>query len=277
MNSFNDGLKYGSKNLKRTEALITVPELKRLYLHGIETRDNEGVELSDATYQSYIDAAVSWMEHYLDIYIQETTVVEEKDYFGSDYVEWGFYQLNNIPVIAVDSLLVTYLRDGSGAPETALTIPPNWFRLRPHDGLLRLVPNNSFPAQLAIDSGGSFFPELFRRYSTVPQLWTITYRAGFPDGCVPALINLAIGHLAAIFALNNSADLILGQGIASQSLSLDGLSQSIGSTSSAENTNNSAKVKEYYKVLFGETINSPNRGIMRILKDYWSSESINII
>lgn len=217
------------------------------------------------------------METYLDISIVEREEIEEKDYFGSDYQDWGYFQLNNIPVCKVESIQVTYLRDQFGQPETALNIPPNWIRLREHDGVIRLVPNNAFPAQLAIDAGGSFFPELFRRHSNVPQLWTIKYKAGFCDGMVPALINLAIGQLAAIFALNNSADLILGQGIASQSLSLDGLAQSITSTSSAENTNNSAKVKEYYKVLFGDTINSPNRGIMRILHDYWQGSTINII
>ena len=39
--------------------------------------------------------------------------------------------------------------------------------------------------------------------------------------------------------------LIIGAGIANQSLSIDGLSQSIGTTSSAENSGYSARIKSY--------------------------------
>jgi len=273
----SDGIRNTTRVLRRVEPLISVNQLKKQYLHGLETRDNEGREIDDTTFQQYIDVAIDLMETYLDINIVERTEVEEKDHNGNEYLEWGYFQLNNIPVRKVEEIKVVYLRDAAGIPQNVLTIPESWIRLKEHSGIVRLVPNNAFPANLQISAGGSFFPELFQRYSNIPQLWSITYKAGFEDGKVPVLINAAIGLLAAIFALNNSADLILGAGIASQSISIDGLSQSINSTSSAENHNNSAKVKEYYTLLYGDSINSPNRGILRTLHDFWQAQSIQII
>jgi hypothetical protein len=217
------------------------------------------------------------IEHDLDISIMPRQEVEEKDYFGNDYWDWGYFQLNNVPVSDVSSIVVTFLRNEDGTPENILDIPTNWIRLREHDGIIRLVPNNKFPAQLQVDAAGTFFPEIFRRHSNVPQLWTITYTAGFKDGKIPIILNTAIGLLAAILAFNNAADLLLGAGIAATSLSIDGLQQSITSTASAENHTYSAKVKEYGKLLWGESINSPNRGIIRSLRDFYQGNRLNII
>lgn len=277
MSSSNDGRLDCNRVLGRSESLINAADLKRLYLHGLESKDNQGNPITDETLQQYIEIAVSMLEHDLDIAIVEREITEEKDYYGNDYWDWGFLQLNNIPVIEVKELKVTYLRDENGVPENILSIPTNWIRLREHDGTIRLVPNNKFPASLQVDASGTFFPEIFRRHSNVPQLWTVVYTAGFKSGKIPKLINTAIGLLAGILVFNNAADLILGTGIASQSISIDGLSQAITTTASAENHTYSAKVKEYYKLLFGESINSPNRGIIRILRDYYQGERMTII
>lgn len=274
-----DGIKSCNTLIDKVEPLLTIKELKDRWLFGIlPIIDEEGKHMSDETLIGYIETAVSMLEHDLDMSIVPAEVCEEKDYFANDYYEWGFMQLNNLPVIDITSIQVTYLRDINGEPETVLDIPTNWVRVRHHDGLVRLVPNNRFPANLAVGGNGSWFPELFNRHANVPQLWTVKYTHGFGDGKVPVIINMAIGLLASIMAMNIAGDLKLGSGIASQSLSIDGLSQSVNTTASAENHTYSAKVEAAYHQLFGDKGENPrNRGIMGILRDYYQAQRMNII
>lgn len=278
-----DGVLSDNVLTRRTQPIINVQDLKNSYLFGIDIVDNNGTPLPDATYQGFIDSAISWLEHHLDILVTPVTFTEEKDYFANDYYEWGFFFLNNVPVLNVTNIAVVYLQQPDPnnpnleVAEQVLQLPKEWYRLREHDGILRLVPNNHFPANLQISAGGTFFPELFARQSNVPQLWRITYQAGFDNGKVPAIINQAIGLLAAIYALNVAGDLVFGAGVAAESISIDGMSQALTTTASAENHTFSAKVRAFNSVLFGDSINSPNRGIIRILMDYYQGQRLTII
>jgi len=170
---------------------------------------------------------------------------------------------------------VVYLRD-QNTLETVLDIPQEWIRLEPETGIVRLVPNNRFPGRLQVDASGAFFPELFRRYSMVPDLWVVRYVHGFKEGQVPAILNAAIGMMAAIFYMNIAGDLIIGAGIAGTSLSLDGLSQSIQTTASAENHGYSAKVKDYKRLIFGDGPNDKN-GALTVLRNFYKGQTISII
>ena len=80
----------------------------------------------------------------------------------------------------------------------------------------------------------------------------------------PALIK-AVGLLTAITPLDIAGDLIAGAGIASFSVGVDGLSQSIGTTSSATNAGYGARIISYQKQL---------KELMHILKAKY--KSINI-
>jgi len=175
---------------------------------------------------------------------------------------------------------VAYLRsqdtDGSIKEDAVLDIPREWIRLEGATGIVRLVPNNKFPGRLQVGQGGSFFPELFRRHGQVPDLWVVKYEAGFKNGCIPILLNQAIGLLAAVQAYSIAGNLVLGAGIAGSSISLDGLSQSIQTTQSAENSAYSATRKEYADQLFGKTKDDPF-AIIKILRNYYKGSTINII
>tara|TARA_Y100000592_G_scaffold100264_1_gene179445 strand:- start:5428 stop:6396 length:969 start_codon:yes stop_codon:yes gene_type:complete len=59
----------------------------------------------------------------------------------------------------------------------------------------------------------------------------------------------AVGLLSAMLPLNIAGDLIAGAGIATQSISIDGLSQSVGTTSSATNSGYGARVIQFNKEL----------------------------
>lgn len=272
-----DGLVLDNTYNKKGEPLITVAKLKATYLFGVIIRNREtNVEYSEEAYQQNIDNAVSFLEHYLDISISPVKRFEEfKDYRINDYAEWGYFQLNNYPVKCIRKMELCYFRDSDGEAIAVQTIPNNWLRLQAHDGLVRMIPNARFPASLQISNTGAFFPELLRS-QMVPHAWKITYDYGFDPGCIPTLLNQAIGTIAAINSLIVGGHLILGAGIAGTSISLDGLSQSIQTTQSAENSGYSSVIKDYSDKLFGKTKDDPN-AILRILKDYYKGEVMNII
>lgn len=272
----NDGFKEDNKITSRSGPLITPKELKEIYLFGITIRNDEGEVIDDGAYQIWINNAVSMLEHYLDIFVSPQKVTEYKDYRMNDYMDWGYLYLNNFPLINIESLKMVYFRDEDGEPQVVQEIPKSWFRLQENDGLLRLVPNSRFPANLQIDNLGNYFPEILRA-SLIPHTWQIVYNAGFKDGKIPHLINQAIALLAAIQGLIIGGHLVLGAGISSQSISLDGLSQSIQSTNSAENSAYGANIKEYQKILFGDGPNDKENGIIHQLKEFYKGQTVGII
>lgn len=266
-----------NSNYTQVEPLITVQKLKDTFLFGkVHFPDFEGKDLSDDAIQGFIDNAISLLEHDLDLVVMPRKKVEHKDYYMNDYYEWGYMQLNNFPVISLDAIRIIYLRDEDLNPEVLMEIPKNWIRLDPDSGIIRLIPNNKFPGRLAVGSGGAFFPELFNVHSQVPNLWEVEYHHGFKEGCVPSLLNAAIGLLASIFVLNVLGDLIIGAGVAATSLSLDGLSQSVQTTASAENHGFSALVKDYARQLYGDkTLGST--GIIEALRRFYKGSPMSII
>lgn len=277
----NDGLPTSNRLIKRSGPLITAQQLKDIYLFGIKITNDQGEDIKDEAYQVFIDNAVSMLEHYLDIFITPECIVEYKDYHINDYSSWGYMALDNFPVVKIDKLEMVYFRDedtvtGELSEKIVQTIPRSWHRLQKHDGILRLVPNSRFPANLQIDNLGNYFPELLRS-TEIPHTWKVTYTAGFEDGKIPNLINQAIALLAAISGLIIGGHLVLGAGISSQSLSLDGLSQSISSTNSAENSAYGANIKEYQKILFGDGPNDKENGIIHQLKEYYKGQTIGIV
>lgn len=265
-----------NRGFKRMESVISVKQLKERYLFGIEIVDKNGNELPNSVFQNYIDNAISWLEHDLDISITPTQKEEQKDYQAYDYFQWGYFYLNEVPVISIESIKISYLRNNSGVDLEDLDIPSEWWRLDPDTGLVRLVPNNKFPARLQVGSGGGFFPELFRRHGHVPALWVFQYTHGFKDGKVPTLMNSVIGLLASIQALSIAGNLVLEAGIAGTSISLDGLSESIQTTQSAENSAYSATRKEYADQVFGRRAGDPN-ALIGILRNYYKGQTMSII
>lgn len=270
-----EGILLNNNEKRNVGPLINVESLKRDYLFGIELKDREGNPMSDATMQIALDNATSWLEHVLDIHVVPYLVVEDKDYRLNDYAVWGYMSLNEFPVISFVKMEMVYFRDANGDAETLQIIPNNWIRLQNHDGIVRLIPNARFPANLQVDQSGNFFPEVLRS-DMVPHLWRLTYWAGFNDGAVPMIVNQAIGLLAAINLMAIDGIAVFGAGVASTSLSIDGLSQNIATTNNSESSAYSSVIAEYRKFLFGAD-KDDHTGIISILKDFYKGETMGII
>lgn len=225
-----------------TQCILTVDQLKQRYLFGVDFRDDAGRFLDDRTFQFYILQAIEWFEHQLDIKLLETTFVEKQDYNINDYQAYNFIQLDNYPVISVEEFNVQY-----PTGQTVVNYPAEWIRLDKEHGHIRVVPTAGTLSEILIGQGGSYLPAIYNGLHTLPHLFEIRYTAGFEDCRVPANILDLIGMFASLGPFNIFGDLIAGAGIANVSLSIDGLSQSVGTTSSATNAGYGARIIQYLK------------------------------
>jgi len=132
--------------------------------------------------------------------------------------------------------------------------PSTWFSIQKTSDVVRhrrisIVPNSN--AGGAVDQNvvyAGIYPQLgYYGHSSIPDYWTVQYATGFQE--IPEDIKKIIAMKAAIPIFDQLGDLILGAGIASQSLGLDGLSQSISSTSSATNAGYGARIQSYQKTI----------------------------
>lgn len=230
--------------------LLSTDELIALYLFGVDLTDPAtGEPYPDRMFEHYIDVAVQWLQKELDIDLIARDYYEVQDHYAGDYGRWGWFQLDHYPVRRVDSLEFQYPSMSAG-----VTILDDWIILVDDGltGVVQVVPGQGNIADVLLIPG-MLMPIWSGATGRVPGVWRISYRSGFEPGKTPAEGGLPadLKHLVAMAAsigvLNIAGDLLAGAGIASQSISVPGLSQSIGTTSSATNSGYGARIIEYQK------------------------------
>lgn len=225
-------------------SILSIQYIKDQYLFGIDLSDQEGNPLPDSLFAHYIDSAVDWLQNLLDIQISELEVSgEQHDYNRSDYQNWGYLQTFHNPVKEVKAVKMMY------GNRPSVDIPLDWIKLDKLTGQLHIFPSEGSAGSLIIGNTGLLYG-FHGAWQFAPQLWSVDYVAGVDenDKTFPtALLQEAIYKRAACGILNVWGDLILGAGIASQSVSIDGVSQSIGTTQSAMFGGASARIESYTK------------------------------
>lgn len=224
--------------------VISVDELKATYLTGVDLTDDSGTPFPESMFVDYIKAAVDQLSKELDIDIAPREIVgETHDHFAQDYGQWGFFKLHHWPILKVRSVSFQYPTMDSG-----VTIDLDWVILEEEgaSGVIQIVPGRGSIADVLIIPG-ALMPLWSGATGRVPGIWHFNYRAGFELGSVPPLLKHVIGMAAAIGPLNIAGDLVAGAGIATKSISVPGLSQSIGTTASATNAGYGSRILEYQK------------------------------
>ena len=241
-----------------TAGILTLDELLNVYLFGVDLTDDSGNPYPDILFEWSIRYAIDWLEKELDIKIRPTRIVERYDHYFRDYQSWVFLKLRNSPIIddiRGNALVEADQLDPDAtrveiiwpSQNTALEFSQRWINIRPDDGQINIIPAAGTISQFLITAGGSFYPLLAGYRDFVPDLFRVSYTAGFPAGQVPHELRELIGKKAAMGPLNTAGDLIAGAGIATLSLGIDGLSQSLGTTSSATNSGFGARILQYSK------------------------------
>lgn len=234
---------FGS-GFTRCEPLITPKDMRVRYLFGMNLTDEQGNPMPDEVLQQQINAAVSWLEHSLDIIILQTRFLERYDYRQQDYTNFNFLQLKKRPISELISLKAKF-----PANRELVDYPSEWFVVEKEAAQIQLSPVEGSFSGLIITQGGSYVPLIYGVRSYWPHLFEVEYVAGFDADQIPAIINEVVGIQATIRTLEIMGELILGPGISSETVSLDGASASKQTTASAMFSAYSARIESYRKSL----------------------------
>lgn len=240
-----------AQDVALTTAVLSVQTLKDVFLAGIDLTTDGRTPYPDAMYEWSIKAAIDWLESALDIKVMPTRYVERYDYYRRDLEEWGMIKLRHAPVI--DDLRGATLPDPTRtrvrviwpSQETALEFDQRWIQIREEGGHIRLVPAAGSLGTMLLTAGGAFLPLLAGGRDFVPDIFEVSYTAGFRLGALPYDLRDMLGKRAAFGPLLMAGDAIMGQGVASSSLSIDGLSQSISTRASSQGGVYAARLKQY--------------------------------
>lgn len=250
---------------------ISQAQLISDYLFGLNLTDDDGNAFPDSLFDRALRLGVARAERLLDINIfpvefygagdpdianggRLPTIKDDQGRFGAErhdfwgYDQFGTLKLNHRPLRARPSeIRVIY----PGYAEPVFTFPESWIRVTvPESATLSIVPAiGSLPSQVLGGGGGLPLLVHTRGAKSMPDLLHVDYKAGFDCGKVPNDITHMVAMIAAMNVLNPAGDLIVGAGIASTSLSIGGLSQSINTTSSATNAGYGSRIIQYQKDL----------------------------
>lgn len=218
---------------------LTREELVTNYMFGLELVDPKGNPFPESMIIGYLNSAISYAEGLFDICLTKQTVVDENhDYERNDYMNWGYIQLFKRPIQKVTKLQLMY------GTRPSFEVPVDWIKIDKMGGKIQLFPSSGNSNALIINQSGVIFG-LNQRWSYAPQMWSVDYEAGMNANEMPPELKELIYKQATCNIMTVWGDLILGAGIASQSISIDGLSQSIGTTQSAMYGGASARVESY--------------------------------
>jgi hypothetical protein len=226
------------------ESLLTVEDLKARYLFGVDLTDENDNEIPKETLQHFINTAVSFTEHKLDLTIKPRKFEERYDYRQIDYTYHNFLQLKKRPVIEVEDLRARFPNN-----RDLVKYPEEWYVLEKESAQIQLSPIEGSFNGLIITNGGSYVPLIYGTRDYWPHLFQVTYTAGFCPDQIPVMLTELIGLQAAISIFEILGDLVLGPGVAGESVNLDGAGVSKNLTASAMYSAYSARIESYKKKL----------------------------
>jgi len=216
------------------ESLFTIQELKDLYAWGLLglSVDDEGAPFPDRLYAHYLQYGLAKFEQKTRIRLLPKPIVDKHDYTPDEWHGYWTFMLDEFPCVSVDK--VTLALPG----QQPYTFPSSWLQVDLALGIVNIVPDDSILSipNIRLPIG---------RPKITPGAVSIEYVAGFPLGQVPENIRSIVGKEAISGFLNIAGDLVGGAAVASQSMSLDGLSQSVNTTSSATNAGFGSRLIQY--------------------------------
>jgi hypothetical protein len=236
------------------------------YLQGV-VLSYKNKTIASTSINFFIESAQSYIERILSIKLNRQLIEESHDLYYDDWQNWGFLH-TNLPVACAKGL------DGYLGKTKLTEYPEEWINVtRTSDASalpsrqIRLMPNST--GTVKFNYSGYFFFDSTSRYSysglhnnrQIPNYWNLRYVTGWEPGRVPPELINVIGKLAAIQILTSVGEIQFALiGVNSQSLSLDGLSQSL-STVAGMNHPFSGRIKSY-----GEQVTNELKMLLALYK-----------
>jgi hypothetical protein len=231
-------------------------------------------EITDRMLQRWIDQTCDWLENdkLAGVFLEPTRIVTDPVLPGNVIPDWDFivpaitfYAVNPAKWIDIlypyPSLLKIDELFGQLAETRIVDIDLSWVEISERNGLVQLVPFNQ---EVAFRFIGLVWVESLRGRIELPNFWHYNAVAGLRQ-VDPVLLEI-IGKKAAIDALTVAGHAFRG-GFASQSVSRDGVSESVGYTASAIYGIYSATIEDYSKFINREIkqVKGRYRGINMIV------------
>lgn len=231
---------------KNKGSVLSSDELIELYLFGIPIQNRAGGTLGKSTISSYIKFAQEEVENWLGIKFWKQVIEEDRDFMMDDFKNWGYVRVS-FPVLKAFQL------NGFINSVRQIEYPPEWLSVRKtSDNVfyrhIYIVPQHTLQGTVNSVIYSGVTPHLgFLGQSTIPNYWSVRYCTGFKK--IPSELLNFVGKLAALNVFRIAGDLILGAGISSKSLGIDGLSQSISTPIGGANSAFGARIEGYLKDL----------------------------
>jgi len=260
------GYSFGNYSAPPNEwgQIMTPDDMRYTYLWGIDSVANDVAQstFDDPQFAYFVETALADFELYLTMDIRKRVyktqpasnlVQANKWIAGVDYTDeenpydfdpmywqnWGFLQLRHYPVISIERFLLQ-----SQIATTVIDLAgKNWIRLDKQKGQVRMFPKTGFPyGPFAV--GALPWYLMGTRY---PEGFVVDYTTGYQTSdLVPQSLRDVIAKWAAIKTLATVGDGLMA-GFSSQSISLDGLSESFTSTQSATSAFFGSRIIQYSK------------------------------
>lgn len=203
-----------------------------------------GEEMGDEYYLQAINSAIANAEKEFDIKILPRFVSEKKDFYQNDFNSYGYLRMNSRPLLQVEDFkMQAYNR-------TLMNYQNDWWRVNCVQGSIQLMPTllgvlgSGIPYNNVTMGQAPWlgFPPVASNQGFAPQLFEVNYVAGmlpqerdgvFQEWELHPDLKFLILKQSAKSILEVWGRLIIGAGIASRTLDIDGMSESIVTTQSA--------------------------------------------
>lgn len=229
-------------------ALPTNNEAEELYV--------QKSEITDIKLRRWLNQACDWLENdkLAHVFLEPTRVVTDPlDSTGSE-IDWDFIvpRIQFDPVTPGQWIIINFpyqnmlkIDDlfGQMADTRILNVDTSWVEITERNGMVRLVP---FNRQAGFEFIGLVWVESLRGRIELPNFWHFNALTGLRQ-IDPVLLEV-ISKKAAIDALTVAGHALRG-GYASQSISRDGVSESVSYTASAIYGIYSATIEDYTKFI----------------------------
>ncbi len=225
----------------------------------------EKSKMSDEMLQRWIEQACDWWENdKISVFLEPTNIVTDTDTANSPDQDWDFimppvsfypavpgHWINiNFPypgLLRVNNLF------GQLANTRIVDVDLNWIEISERSGMSQLVPFNQ---EAAFNYLGLVWVGHLRQGIALPNFWHFNADAGLRQ--VDPVILEILGKKAGIDALTVAGQAFRG-GFSSQSISRDGVSESVSYTSSAIYGIYSATIEDFNKFINREIKNVRGR------------------
>ena len=240
--------------------VLTPDDIRYTYLKGIDLITPEGDAMTDEQIKFQVETALEQFEKYFDMDmririrktepdseliqapqwqegVDYTNIEDAYDFKKIQWINYGFLQLRYRPIISIEAAAFY------SAWDTKVLEILDWIRVYHKSGQIHIYPRGSTVWGKGYVGSGlmAISPQIFS--GNFPQAFKIDYTTGYQNSdYVPKDLRNAIGMLVSAWVLE-----IIGggmnPGIASSSIGLDGLSESISLTQSASSTIFGARIK----------------------------------